>query len=205
MITHHHWDHVNGLESLQAKWACPAFAPSDSRIPGQLTAVKENQLVELPELGLTFQVIETPGHTLSHICYFNKQYLFCGDTLFSMGCGRMFEGDATQYVDSLNKIKALPPETEIYCTHEYTQSNIDFALSIEPDNNAINTKKHEVQLLRNKGLPSLPVKLSSELALNPFLRTNQMAIQSQLENKYNTQIDNEVTCFAMLRKCKDQF
>jgi hydroxyacylglutathione hydrolase len=205
LITHHHWDHVNGLNELQAAWGCVVYAPIDSRIPGKLTHVKEGHLVEIAELKLSFKVIETPGHTLTHICYFNEEYLFCGDTLFSMGCGRMFEGNATQYVDSLNKIKSLPPEIKVYCTHEYTLNNIDFALSIEPDNDALRQKKQHVELMRHKGLPSLPVLLSDELTLNPFLKTNQSFMQTIFKKTFNMETVDEVTCFAMLRKSKDNF
>jgi hydroxyacylglutathione hydrolase len=205
LITHHHWDHVNGLEALQAEWKCPVYAPLDSRIPGDLTIVQEQQLVKLPELGLTFHVIETPGHTLSHICYFNQDWLFCGDTLFSVGCGRMFEGTAEQYVKSLNKIKALPPETAVYCTHEYTLSNLEFALSIEPNNQELKAKKQHVQLLRQQHLPSLPVKLSQEMSMNPFLKANQLEMQTLTQQRFSCEINDEVTCFAMLRKGKDKF
>lgn len=205
LITHHHWDHVNGMEELQNHWDCPVYAPDDSRIPGRLTLVEEGQSVALKKLKIKLQVIATPGHTLSHICYFNQQWLFCGDTLFSMGCGRMFEGEPAQFVNSLNKIKALSPETWVYCAHEYTLNNLDFAQSIEPDNAAIEAKKEKVLALRHKDQPSVPVKLGSELALNPFLKTDQTAIQTALEHKFKTQINDEVSCFALLRKCKDEF
>lgn len=205
LITHHHWDHVNGLEALQNKWECPAYAPLDSRIPGDLTIVEEHQTVDLPELGLTFHVIETPGHTLSHICYYNQDWLFCGDTLFSVGCGRMFEGTAEQYVKSLNKIKALPPETAVYCTHEYTLSNIDFALSIEPNNQDLKAQKQQVKLLRQQQLPSLPVKLGQELLMNPFLKVNQPGFQALTQDRFKDEINDQVSCFSALRTAKDKF
>jgi len=205
LITHHHWDHVNGLESLQADWGCQVFAPEDSRIPGQLTVVKENESIELGDLGVSFQVIETPGHTLSHICYFNEKWLFCGDTLFSMGCGRMFEGEPKQYLNSLNKLKKLSKKTQVYCTHEYTLSNIEFALSIEPEHMALLNLKQSVTNKRHQNQPSLPVTLLQELTLNPFLRTDDPVITLALGQKLGINIDDETSCFAHLRTCKDEF
>lgn len=205
LITHHHWDHVNGLALLQADWNCEVFAPIDTRIPGKLTTVKANQRIEIPQLKLSFEVIETPGHTLSHICYFNDQWLFCGDTLFSMGCGKMFEGNPAQYVKSLHQFKHLPATIQMCCGHEYTLSNINFALSIEPDNESIKLLKKQVQAKRNQNLPSLPTSLQQELQLNPFLRTDETTIKQALSKRLDIKIEDQVSCFAYLRQCKDEF
>ncbi len=205
LITHHHWDHVNGIEALQAHWQCPVYAPADNRIPGDLTVVDATRQVHLEQFDLNLEVLATPGHTLTHICYYNEQWLFCGDTLFSMGCGRMFEGTAEQFVASLHKLKALHPDTLVYCTHEYTLSNIDFALSIDPNNTAIKSLQKSVQELRQKGIPSLPVKLQQELDLNPFLRTHQPSFQDLVAKQFNCNIEDQISCFAKLRQAKDQF
>ena len=205
MITHHHWDHVNGLECLQTDWDCQVFAPKDDRIPGDLIYVQEHDSIQLPELNISFQVIETPGHTLSHICYFNDAWLFCGDTLFSIGCGRMFEGQPDQYLNSLKKIKHLPPNLQVYCTHEYTLSNLEFAMAIEPQNMDLQSFKKNITGLREQNIPSLPVILKEELKLNPFLRTDDSKLTAALSQYLKTSIDDQVSCFAQLRQCKDQF
>ena len=205
LITHHHWDHVNGLVSLQKNWDCEVFAPIDTRIPGDLTSVKEQDQVHLPELELTFNVFEIPGHTLTHICFFNDLWLFSGDTLFSIGCGRMFEGNPTQFVDSLNKLKSLNPNTAVFCGHEYTLNNINFALTLEPNHDGLQKLKQEVQKKRNNNEPTLPVTLGQEFSLNPFLRIDTPELQKALSNQMGKLIEDEVSCFAQLRLSKDQF
>lgn len=205
LITHHHWDHVNGVSELQDKWNCVTYAPKDERIPGKLTYLQELDEIHIPSLNIRFNVFETPGHTLSHICYFNHHWLFCGDTLFSIGCGRMFEGTPQQYVQSLSKIKQLDPETLVYCTHEYTLNNIDFALSIEPRSQVLQQLKKDVHAKLAEGHASLPVPLKQELQLNPFLKTDDLTINNAVSSITKDHIDSEVTCFATLRKLKDQF
>ncbi|WP_223788665.1 hydroxyacylglutathione hydrolase [Marinicella meishanensis] len=205
LITHHHWDHVNGVESLQQQHACPVYAPADERIPGQCTVVQEGSLVELTELGLQFQVLETPGHTLTHVCYVNQDWLFCGDTLFSMGCGRMFEGKPNQFNHSLNKIKSLPDDLKVFCTHEYTLSNLQFARHLEPDNADIAAFEAQIQASRQANQPSLPSQLGLEKQLNPFLRTDQAELRQAVAQIQGSAITDEVTCFAHIRALKDQF
>ncbi len=205
LITHHHWDHVNGIEKLQAEHLCTVYAPRDDRIPGKLTHMVAGNVAEIPALNLAFNVIETPGHTLSHICYYNEQWLFCGDTLFSIGCGRMFEGTPQQYMTSLNKIKQLPAATKIFCTHEYTTTNVTFARNVEPNNSLLQKYQNHVQSLRNKNQASLPVLLSNELQMNPFLRTHERSIQTAVGKQFETTANDEVSCFALLRQWKDQF
>ncbi|MCX7554082.1 hydroxyacylglutathione hydrolase [Marinicella sp. S1101] len=205
LITHHHWDHINGLETLIAQHQCSSFGPVEDRIEHISNRVKEGDVVNLPELDLSFRVIETPGHTTSHICFFGNDLLFCGDTLFSMGCGKMFEGTPEQYIHSLNKLKELSPETMVYCTHEYTLSNIAFAQRIDPDNEAIAKKKSKSEQLRSHDLPTLPFKLSDEIKLNPFLRTDDQAFRDALSTKKNVKLDDEASFFAFLRTAKDNF
>ncbi len=205
LITHHHWDHVTGIEALQTKWSCNVYAPDDNRIPGQLTLVDENDVVDLVELNMKLNIIKTPGHTLTHICYFDDQCLFCGDTLFSIGCGRMFEGTPEQYVASLNKLQQLASATQIYCTHEYTLSNLEFALSIEPHNEDLLALKASTLKKRQANQASLPTTMKREMNLNPFLRTNDTQLQNTLTELTGANINDNVTCFATLRQLKDNF
>lgn len=205
LITHHHWDHVNGLEQLQEQHDCPAYAPNDDRIPGQLTRVTEGDVVKVPELNLQFHVLETPGHTLTHICYHNDTGLFCGDTLFSMGCGRMFEGTPEVYLDSLDKLKSLPPETRVYCTHEYTTTNVTFARTVDPNNERLKKYADQVAATRQQNHPTLPTILQREMQLNPFLRTHESTIQEAVTQQFQHTVTDAVSCFAGLRQWKDQF
>lgn len=205
IITHHHWDHINGVQDLVNNWDCEVYGPKDERISCLSKVVQEGDTISDLAINMDLHVIETPGHTLSHICYHNDQLLFCGDTLFSLGCGRMFEGTAEQFVSSLNKIKKLKKETIIYCTHEYTQSNIDFALSIEPNNTDILSKKVQAHNLRNSNLPTIPVTLNDELKCNPFLRTDDTQYQAYLSTRFNQDLNSETKCFAYLRTAKDKF
>lgn len=205
IITHHHWDHINGVDELEKKWSCQVYGPKDDRIPFTVKVVQEGDTVDDFDLGFHLNVIETPGHTLSHVCYYNEELLFCGDTLFSMGCGKMFEGSADQFMSSLTKLKQLKPDTTIYCTHEYTLSNIDFAIFLEPENAEIKLKKAASLKLRSKNKPTIPVTLSDELKINPFLRTHDALFVAYLNQRFNINIDNEVNCFAYLRSEKDNY
>lgn len=170
--THHHHDHIGGNAALKKTYGCRIAAPlaDANRIPDVDIGLSEQETFKLGSE--TVQIIETPGHTSGHIClYFpDSRALFCGDTLFSMGCGRLFEGSAEQMWDSLSKIMALPEDTMIYCGHEYTQANGDFCLTIEPDNKALQERMKEVERLRTAGKPTIPVSLDSEKQTNAFLR-----------------------------------
>ncbi len=205
LLTHHHWDHINGLQALYENWRCEVYGPDDDRIPAVQTIVKEGDVVHIKPLELSFTVMATPGHTTSHICFYNDDVLFCGDTLFSLGCGRMFEGTAEQFVNSLNKIKSLPAELMVYCTHEYTLSNIAFVESVLPESDAIQQKKEWAKSLRKRNQPTLPVKLKDELSLNPFLLTDSHSFQQHLNRIYNADVADEVSAFTLLRTAKDNF
>ncbi len=205
LITHHHYDHINGVEDLLAMYACTVYAPKDHRITFNHEPVKENDLINLSDLGVELKVTETPGHTLSHICYHNSDWLFCGDTLFSMGCGRMFEGTPEQFVDSLHKLKQLPDGLMVYCTHEYTLSNLAFALSLEPKYQALLKYQDKVANLRQLQQPSLPTLLQFEKSMNPFLRFDTPSIQKIISEKAQTTINSDVDCFAHMRRLKDIF
>lgn len=176
LITHHHADHIGGVAGLAEEWKPWLVGPADSRIPGLHRIVGQDDEVELTELGLRFRVLEVPGHTRSHIAYYGHDSLFCGDTLFSVGCGRLFEGTPEQMQVSLDKLAALPADTRVYCAHEYTQANCRFALEVEPDNPALQEKARQVDKARSAGAITLPSRLGDELAVNPFLRTRESPV-----------------------------
>lgn len=201
--THHHWDHVGGNLELKQKTGCKIIAPRSDRdrIPGIDTGVGEDDVITLG--ACSARVISTPGHTSGHIVYYfaDDKTLFCGDTLFAMGCGRLFEGTAEQMWNSLQKLKALPASTRIYCTHEYTQTNGRFALSVEPSNRQLQQRMEIVNQLRENHLPTVPSTIEQELATNPFFRENSPALQVAINMKNRTPIE----VFAEIRRLKDKF
>jgi len=201
--THHHGDHVGGNLELKQKTSCKIFASADDklRIPGVDKALKHGDKIKLGEH--TVNVIATPGHTLGHIVYHftENNSLFCGDTLFSMGCGRLFEGSAEQMWHSLQLIKQLPKRTLIYCAHEYTQANGEFALTLEPNNQLLLDRLKQVKQLRTDNIATVPSTLEQELATNPFLREDSLEIKSTINmaNKTTAEI------FKKIRALKDNF
>ena len=199
--THHHFDHAGGNEALKARWHCRIVGAANDaeRIPGIDERVAHGDLVSVG--GLTGQVIEVPGHTSGHIAYhFAEQGIaFVGDTLFSLGCGRLFEGTPVQMWQSLQALMALPEDTLMYCAHEYTQSNAAFALSVEPGNEALVSRAKEIDALRADGLPTVPTTLALEKATNPFLRPDSAEIQA------TTGRTDLVEVFAETRRLKDNF
>jgi len=201
--THHHWDHVGGNLELKQKTGCKIIAAQADRdrIPGIDIGVSEDDVISLGQHSA--RVISTPGHTSGHIVYHFAEdgALFCGDTLFVMGCGRLFEGTPEQMWSSLQKLKALPPSTQIYCTHEYTQANGRFALSIEPDNRHTQQKMLEVQKLRAENKPTVPSTIEQERATNPFFRADCISVQKILGMEHQS----PVRVFTELRKRKDSF
>jgi hydroxyacylglutathione hydrolase len=201
--THHHHDHVGANLQLQQLTGCKVVgaASDQARIPGLDIQLKDGDQFKLGTE--TLQIISTPGHTFGHIVYYcvDSAALFCGDTLFSLGCGRLFEGTAEQMWQSLQKIKSLPPETRVYCAHEYTQANGRFALTLEADNPALQQRLAEVAELRRQNQPSLPSTLALELATNPFLREHSTSIRKTL----GAERDSPAQVFAKIRLLKDQF
>lgn len=207
LITHHHFDHVGGISALREHYALDAiYGPDNSAIEGITHTLREGDVIEV--LGEKFQVLEVPGHTLDHIAYFSIELqppaLFCGDTLFAGGCGRLFEGTPTQMFTSLSKFKKLAPETRVFCTHEYTQSNLRFAQAVEPDNLALKQRAQSADNVRANDQPTLPSTLALELETNPFLRTHEGAVQ-RAARQHNLQSANDVEIFAAIRRWKDQF
>ncbi len=168
LITHHHADHQGGVAALVERWQPEVFAPAAESITGCSRPLSGGERIEV--LGQSLDVMAVPGHTLGHLAYRAPGVLFCGDTLFGAGCGRLFEGTAAQMSASLEAIAALPPETLIYCAHEYTEMNLRFALAVEPDNPALLQRVAKVAALRAAGQSSVPSTLADELATNPFLR-----------------------------------
>jgi hydroxyacylglutathione hydrolase len=205
LATHHHADHVGGIASLAAEYNVPVFGPASEPIPAITHGLREGDLVPLPTLGLTFRVLDIPGHTAGHIAFVDADTLFCGDTLFSVGCGRLFEGTAAQMVQSLGKLAQLPGTTRVYCAHEYTLSNIRFARTVEPANGALMAREEEVRRALDAGRPSLPSTVESELATNPFLRTCLPDIVEAVSRQAGRRLADPTEVFAALRAWKDRF
>jgi hydroxyacylglutathione hydrolase len=178
LLTHHHWDHVGGMPELKKKTGAVVLGPKDSRIEGTDYELEQGDIAKLPAMDLEFTVLEVPGHTTSHIVFTGHGVLYCGDTLFSAGCGRLFEGTVEQMQSSLDKLAALPADTLVYCGHEYTLSNCEFALAVEPDNLKLQNMHERVAGLRAEGKCTLPGRLSEELAVNPFMRSRQQSVVS---------------------------
>lgn len=201
--THHHSDHVGGNLELKQKTGCTVIAPlSDQhRIPGIDRGVVDGDVITLGKHSA--RVISTPGHTSGHVVYHfaDDNLLFCGDTLFMMGCGRLFEGTAEQMWHSLQKLKALPASTQVYCAHEYTQTNGRFALTVEPDNRELQQRMEVVNQLRAESLPTVPSTIAQELATNPFFREDSLALQKTIKKMDNTPVE----VFAEVRRLKDCF
>lgn len=205
LVTHHHGDHTQGIAELVAATQCAVFGPAAEAIPCNNNPLQAGDFFT-PAPGFPrFQAIGCPGHTLGHLAYYAAPWLFVGDTLFSSGCGRMFEGTAQQFVQTLDTLSQLPADTEIYCAHEYTLANLAFAQVVEPENLAIKEKIRWAQQQRAENKATIPTLLSNELATNPFLRTHIAAVQQAAEKKAGKQIISKEEVFAVIRGWKDNF
>jgi hydroxyacylglutathione hydrolase len=205
LATHHHPDHVGGIAELLRSFAVPVYGPKNEPIATLTKPVAEGDTVSIPELGANFSVLDIPGHTRAHIAYYGAGSLFCGDTLFACGCGRLFEGTAEQMYASLAKLAALPDETKVYCGHEYTLANIGFAKTVEPGNSALVQRETRDRKLRAEGKPTLPSRLGEEKATNPFLRCLEPAVIESANKYLGKRLADPVRVFAAIRDWKNQF
>jgi len=205
LATHHHPDHVGGINELVAKRKIPVFGPKGEPIPSLTHPVGQGDIAAIPEIGATFSVLDIPGHTRAHVAYYGLASLFCGDTLFACGCGRVFEGTAAQMLESLSKLAALPDETKVYCGHEYTLANIRFARAVDPGNATLAAREQRAQRLRDAGLPTLPSTLGEERATNPFLRCAEPAVVDSANKYLGARLADPVRVFAAIREWKNKF
>lgn len=207
LVTHHHYDHTGGIGELTRNRSIAVYGPDNPAIPGITHPVKDGDTIDINDI--RFTIIATPGHTLDHIAYFTEfgdnPAIFCGDTLFVCGCGRLFEGTAQQMHASLSRLAALPGNTRVYCAHEYTQANLQFALAVEPDNRALHQQLQVVTKLRTNNQPTVPSILSQELATNPFLRSDQPAVIKAACDRGSDVNANPVRVLEIIRAWKDHF
>lgn len=202
LLTHHHWDHAGGVVELLEHYDAEVYGPDDARIEASQHLCHEGDKIDLPELNASFEVLQVPAHTTSHIAFYGEGLLFSGDTLFSIGCGRLFEGSASDMQNAMDKFAALPVATKVYCGHEYTQSNCDFALKVEPDNQTLQFRSNEARQLRAENKITLPSTIEAELAANPFMRTSQAAVVAAAKRiKPDVQPGSET--LAVIRNWKD--
>lgn len=204
LITHHHNDHIGGLEALASTHPARVFAPADARIPGVSHPVRDGERISLLDGALTLDAMAVPGHTDTHVAYYGDGLLFPGDTLFSAGCGRLLGGTAPQLHASLTRLAGLPGDTRVFPTHEYTLANLAFAAQAEPHNPARDAWYARARSLREAGQPTLPTTIATERAINPFLRTGEPGLRAVLERRGLTEGD-ALAAFTALRAWKDVF
>ena len=205
LITHHHGDHVGGVSALKQRYPrLPVYGPAQERIPGMTDPLADGDRVVLPEIGAEFEVLDVPGHTAGHIAYYGHGALFCGDTLFAGGCGRVFDGTHEQLADSLQRIAALPGHTQVYCAHEYTLDNIGFGKWVEPDNGALLQREEQALALRHDGEPTVPSTVAVELATNPFLRLAEPGVVAAAEKRAGHALKTPREVFFVIRQWKDR-
>ncbi|WMS88485.1 hydroxyacylglutathione hydrolase [Pleionea litopenaei] len=205
LITHHHHDHTGGVETLKSQYGCLVYGPKSAKISGIDSFLKQGDRVTLPSLGVQLNVLEVPGHTLDHIAYVNDDWLFCGDTLFAGGCGRLFEGTPLQMWQSLKSLKALPAQTQVFCAHEYTQANLSFARAVEPDNETLQQRYNEVKIARANDIPTVPSTIELECQTNPFLRVEEQNVRQAAETFSGKSLSTPEDVFGCIRQWKDNF
>ncbi len=207
LLTHHHGDHAGGVADLLRQRDIPVYGPATEKIAGVTHRMSEGDTIRLAEPSITLSVLDVPGHTAGHIAYVDHQdgWLFCGDTLFAGGCGRLFEGTAEQMTQSLAKLSALPDSMKVYCAHEYTVSNLRFAVAAEPDNAALAERLRQAQAARERGERTVPSTLGEEKRTNPFLRYREPGIMNTLRTHAHLNSNDPVAAFAALREWKNTF
>ncbi|MHB8255091.1 MAG: hydroxyacylglutathione hydrolase [Acidiferrobacter sp.] len=204
LCTHHHGDHTGGVQALARQFQIPAYGPAAEHIPGITHPIGEGDIIH-SDWGVPYTVLAVPGHTRGHVAYFGDGRLFCGDTLFVAGCGRLFEGTAFQLHASLMRLAALPSGTRVYCGHEYTTANLAFARAVEPDNEDILAFERRSRRLIQAGQPTVPSTIADERRINPFLRTSAPTVRAAAASLNGQKLDTDAAVFATLRRWKDDF
>ncbi len=205
MITHHHWDHVGGIGGITEQFDIPVYTPKTETVAGSTHPVGEGDRILLPELDIGLNILDVPGHTAGAVAYYTDKLVFSGDTLFTAGCGRMFEGTPPQMHTSLAKFKALPDETLLYCGHEYTLANLKFAADVDPDNKLVQERLIQVENARDLNQPTVPSTLAEEKATNPFLRCEETTIINAASQYAGKSVTKAAEVFAAIRQWKDSF
>jgi hydroxyacylglutathione hydrolase len=216
LVTHHHGDHTGGVQALAARSSCEVFGPAGERIAGVTARLREGDRLAVPGLGLALSVLDVPGHTAGHIAYAGTggpdgaggaapPFVFCGDTLFACGCGRLFEGTPAQMLESLSKLARLPGTTLVYCAHEYTMGNIRFAEAVEPGNAKLAARKARDAALRANGRPTVPSTIADELDTNPFLRWDSPEVIASASRYAGRPLPTAVEVFTAVREWKNTF
>jgi len=205
LVTHHHPDHVGGVRELAARHGVPVWGPARESLPCEARPLDDGDAVTLEHLGLQFSVMAVPGHTLGHLAFVGHGTVFCGDTLFSAGCGRLFEGTPQQMLQSLDRLAALPDDTRVYCAHEYTLSNLRFAAAADPGNAEVTAALAEVTAARARDEMTVPTTLGRERRINPFLRCRRPALRASAERHAGRELPTTVEVFAAVRAWKDGF
>lgn len=204
LITHHHRDHQGGVSELLAHYSAEVFGPAAESITGLSQPLRGGETICLSSLGVEMQVFAVPGHTLGHLAYYGSGVLFCGDTLFGAGCGRLFEGSPAQMQASLAKLASLPDDTRVYCAHEYTEANLRFALAVESGNRALRDRVDDVAVARAKGDATVPFTIAGEKATNPFLRCREPSVIACAKER-GAASDDALAVFTTLRAWKNDF
>jgi hydroxyacylglutathione hydrolase len=207
LITHHHADHQGGIPNLLAHFtdlACPVFGPASESITGLTQPLRGGENIRIDALDVEFRVLPVPGHTLGHLAYYGAGCLFCGDTLFGAGCGRLFEGTPAQMLDSLDRLMALPDETRVYCAHEYTEANLHFALAVEAGNLLLQARVGAVAVSRAKGLATVPSTIALEKSSNPFLRCSAPEVVVSAQRR-EPGASSRLQVFTALREWKNGY
>jgi len=206
LCTHHHGDHTGGIPDLAHAFpGLPVYGPGNENITGITHPVRDGDNIDLPALDVRLSVLGVPGHTRGHLAYYGHGWLFCGDTLFSAGCGRLFEGTALQMHESLSRLAALPNTTLVFCAHEYTVANLRFARTVEPGNQDIQSWTHDAERLVAHNEPTVPSTIAREQAINPFLRSEQPEVRLAAERRAGHPLPDPVSVFATIRQWKDNF